>query len=192
MIARPTPITHIVASVVAAGLVLSGGCAASGPEPNGATSTQASPGPTTVTSPTTTGTRPVQPSAAQAMAAYQRGWDVTFQAISSRPPRVLPEIYELFTGEALSETLNGINRLIRQGHHVEGSMTTHPVLVSESATTVVLDDCAVENSIEYDNAGRVFDPADNVRFNYRVRIVKVQGIWKTADFDRRERVCTPA
>jgi hypothetical protein len=107
------------------------------------------------------------------------------------PPRQLPEVAELHTGEALSETVNVIASRERQGHRVQGAMVTHPVVVTASATEVVLDDCAIENSVEYDAAGAVVDTAQDSPFNYRVTVVNEDGSWKVANFDRRDEVCEP-
>ena len=123
------------------------------------------------------------------MTAYQASWDATFQA--TNPPGEIPAIRETHTGEALSETLNLIATKQRLGNRVEGSMQTHPVVVSSTETEVVLDDCAIENSVEYDAAGQVVDTAENAPYNYRVTVVNEQGAWKVADFERREEPCTP-
>lgn len=125
-----------------------------------------------------------------AVAAYQHSWDVKFQA--TNPPEQLPEIAETHTGEALSEAVNFVAEIERLGHRVEGSMQTHPVVVSATSTDVVLDDCAVENSVEYDAAGEVVDTADDAAWNYRVTVVNEGGTWKVADFERRDEPCEPA
>jgi hypothetical protein len=137
---------------------------------------------------TTETTEPPTPEEA-AVAAYQESWDVTF--LATNPPEELPEIRELLTGEALSETLTLINTLAREGQRLEGSMQTHPVVISATSTEVLLDDCAVENSVETDAAGTVVDTAEDALFNYRVRVVNEEGAWKVADFERREEPCEP-
>ncbi|HEX5947109.1 MAG TPA: hypothetical protein VFY82_12560, partial [Acidimicrobiales bacterium] len=66
------------------------------------------------------------------------------------------------------------------------------VVVSTTSTEVLLDDCAIENSVEYDAAGAVVDTAENAAYNYRVTMVNEDGTWKVADFERREEPCEPA
>jgi hypothetical protein len=126
---------------------------------------------------------------ALAIAAYDESWKATFRALD--PPQETPELSQLMTGEALGERLATITARKLDGHRVEGSMTTHPDVVSASTTEVVLDDCAVENSVEYDANGLVVDPADNVAYNYRVTVVNEGGAWKVSDFERRDEPCTP-
>jgi hypothetical protein len=125
----------------------------------------------------------------QAVAAYQASWDATFRSLN--PPVEQPEIAQLMTGEALTERRVGIVRRASQGHRVEGSMATHPVVVSATGRQVVLDDCAVERSVEYDAAGQVVEPTDGEVFNYRVTVVNEGGQWRVSDFERREEPCTP-
>jgi hypothetical protein len=137
----------------------------------------------------TTSTAPPTPEQ-QAVAAYEASWEATFRALN--PPTQLPEITELHTGEALSETVNLIATKQRLGHRVEGSTAPHPVIVSATSTEVLLDDCAIENSIEYDGAGAVVDTAEGAAYNYRVTVVNEEGVWKVADFERREEPCEPA
>ena len=108
-----------------------------------------------------------------AVAAYQASWDATFRALN--PPRVLPELSQLMTGDALSETTGEVTVMARKGHHVQGSMTTHPRVVSATATEVILDDCAVENSMEYDAANKPVDPANGVRTSFLVTVERVGG-----------------
>ncbi len=124
-----------------------------------------------------------------AVAAYQASWDATFRALN--PPRQLPELGRLMTGDALSETTNEIAIVARKGHHVTGSMTTHPRVVSATATEVILDDCTVENSMEYDAANKPVDPANGVRTSFRVTVDNVGGTWKVAHFERRNAPCDP-
>jgi len=125
-----------------------------------------------------------------AVAAYEASWEATFRAMN--PPTQLPEIAELHTGEALSETVNLIATKQRLGHRVEGSMAPHPVVVSVTSTEVLLDDCAIENSTEYDAAGAVVDTAEDAAYNYRITVVNEEGAWKVADFERQEEPCEPA
>jgi hypothetical protein len=126
---------------------------------------------------------------ALAVAAYNQSWDESFRALD--PPKETPELSQLMTGEALGERLASIMSRAMEGHRVDGSMATHPHVVSVSSTEVVLDDCAVENSVEYDAGGQVVDPAENVAYNYRVTVVNEGGAWKVSDFERREDPCTP-
>jgi hypothetical protein len=126
---------------------------------------------------------------ALAIAAYGESWKETFRALD--PPQETPELSQLMTGEALGERLATITTRKMEGHRVEGSMTTHPHVVSASSSKVVLDDCAVENSVEYDADGTVVDPADNVAYNYRVTVVNEGGTWKVSDFEKRDEPCTP-
>jgi hypothetical protein len=126
---------------------------------------------------------------ALAIAAYKQSWDESFRALD--PPQETPELSQLMTGEALGERLATIASRAMDGHRVEGSMTTHPHVVSATSSEVVLDDCAVENSVEYDANGQVVDPADNVAYNYRVTVVNESGTWKVSDFERRDEPCTP-
>jgi hypothetical protein len=126
---------------------------------------------------------------ALAIAAYDESWKATFRALD--PPEETPELSQLMTGEALGERLATITSRKLDGHRVDGSMTTHPHVVSASSTKVVLDDCAVENSVEYDANNQVVDPADNVAYNYRVTVINEDGSWKVSDFERRDEPCTP-
>jgi outer membrane protein assembly factor BamA len=71
-------------------------------------------------------------------------------------------------------------------------MTTHPRVVSATATEVILEDCTVENSMEYDAANKPVDPANGVRTSFRVTVDNVGGTWKVAHFDRRSAPCDPA
>lgn len=138
---------------------------------------------------TTTTTEPPTPEEL-AVAVYHESWEVTFRALD--PPEQLPGISETLTGVARSEIVNLVAEKARLGHRIEGSMAPHPVVVSATDTEVVLDDCAVENSVEYDNAGTVVDTAEDVAFNYRVTVVNEDGTWKVAEFERREEPCEPA
>lgn len=138
---------------------------------------------------TTTTTEPPTPEQL-AIAAYHESWDVTFRALD--PPRQLPEINETLTGVALSETVNLVAEKARLGHRIEGSIAPHPVVVSATDAEVVLDDCAIENSVEYDGAGAVVDTAEDAAFNFRVTVVNEGGAWKVAQFERREEPCEPA
>jgi hypothetical protein len=133
-------------------------------------------------------TQPDSPEAL-AVAAYNDSWAESFRALD--PPQETPELGQLMTGEALGERLATITTRAMEGHRVEGSMVTHPHVVSASSTEVVLDDCAVENSVEYDADGQVVDPADNVTYNYRVTVVNEGGAWKVSDFELRDEPCTP-
>jgi hypothetical protein len=125
-----------------------------------------------------------------AMAAYQESWDATFEALD--PPRRLPKLEELLTGEALSETLDIIDSRAERGTRVEGSLETHPTVVSSSPDAVVLDDCGVENSTEYNSDGEVVDMADNAAYSYRVLVVQDGSSWKAAEINRRQEFCEPA
>jgi hypothetical protein len=136
----------------------------------------------------TDGTAPDSPEAL-AIAAYQESWDESFRALN--PPQETPALSELMTGEALGERLASITSRKIEGHRVEGSMTTHPHVVRATSQEVVLDDCAVENSVEYDADGAVVDPAESVANNYQVTIVNEDGTWKVSDFERRDEPCTP-
>jgi hypothetical protein len=127
----------------------------------------------------------------QAVAAYEQSWDATFSSTASDPPEVAPEIEDLMTGEALSETLNHINTLAREGRRVEGSIETHPQVASVTSSEVILEDCAVENSVAYEPGGEAGNRADGVAFNYKVTVVNEGGTWKVADFELREETCTP-
>lgn len=138
---------------------------------------------------TTTTTEPRTPGGL-AIAAYHESWEVTFRALD--PPEQLPEIAETHTGAALSETVNLVAEKARLGHRVEGSMAPHPVVVSATDTEVLLDDCAIENSVEYDGGGAVVDTAEDAAYNYRVTVVNEGGTWKVARFERREEPCAPA
>lgn len=124
-----------------------------------------------------------------AVAAYQTSWEVSLQALD--PPQELPELFDVMTGEALSERLNGIHNRARLGHYIQGTVETHPAVVSATASEVLLDDCAVENSVEYDADGEVVDPAEDVHANYRVTVVLEDDVWKVADFERRDEACVP-
>ncbi len=124
-----------------------------------------------------------------AVAAYNASWDATFRALD--PPRQLPELATLMTGDALSETSTQIAEQARERHYTQGSMQTHPKVVSATATEVIIDDCTVENSVEYDATGKAVDPAENVRTSFRVTVDKVDGTWKVAHFDRRDVPCDP-
>lgn len=126
-----------------------------------------------------------------AVAAYRESWAATFRALDPPDPES-PDIAETLTGEALSETVNIVATRERLGHRVEGAIEPHPVVVSATATEVLLDDCAIENSVEYDGAGAVVDTADDATFNYRVTVVNEDGAWKVAKFERREEPCEPA
>lgn len=132
-----------------------------------------------------------EPSAEErhAMAAYQKSWDVTFEALD--PPRELPKLEELLTGEALAETLDIIESRADRGTRVDGSLETHPIVVSSSPDEVVLDDCGVENSTEYSSDGEVVDMADDAAYSYRVLVVRDGGSWKAAEIDRRQEFCEP-
>lgn len=133
-----------------------------------------------------------EPSAGErhAMVAYQESWDATFEALD--PPRTLPKLDELLTGEALSETLDIIESRAERGTRVEGSLETHPTVVSSSPDAVVLDDCGVENSTEYNADGEVVDMADNAAYSYRVLVVHDDSSWKAAEINRRQEFCEPA
>jgi hypothetical protein len=122
-----------------------------------------------------------------AMAAYQASWDATFGSLD--PAQELPEVAETMTGDALSETRNLIGEKARLGHRIEGSMQTSPVVVSAGESEVLLDDCAVETSVEYDAGGAVVDTAEGTSFNYRVTVVNEEGAWKVSQFERREEPC---
>ena len=124
-----------------------------------------------------------------AMAAYQKSWDVTFEALD--PPRELPKLEQLLTGDALAETLDIIESRADRGTRVEGSLETHPTVVSSSSDEVVLDDCGVENSTEYNSDGEVVDMADGAAYSYRVLVVNDGGSWKAAEIDRRQEYCEP-
>ncbi|HET6952050.1 MAG TPA: hypothetical protein VFI47_16835 [Acidimicrobiales bacterium] len=143
---------------------------------------------TTEAEDSTTTTAPPTPEELAA-AAYQASWDATFRALN--PAQETEELRQLLTGEALSETLNIVNGIARDGHRVEGSVKTSTSVVSVTGTQVVLDDCAVENSVEYDGAGQVVDPAENVTTHYTVTVVNEGGTWKVSDFERLEEPCTP-
>lgn len=135
---------------------------------------------------TTTTTSPPTPEQA-AVAAYQASWDATFRSLD--PAQEDAEVAETMTGDALAETRNLIGTKARLGHRVEGSMQTSPVVVSAGETEVLLDDCAVENSIEYDADGAVVDTAEGSSFNYRVTVVNEEGVWKVSHFERRDEPC---
>ncbi len=134
----------------------------------------------------TTTTAPPRPEDA-ATAAYQASWDATFRSLD--PVQEDPEVAETMTGDALSEVRNLIGMKARLGHRIEGTMRTSPVVVSAGESEVLLDDCAVENSVEYDAGGAVVDTAEGTSFNYRVTVVNEEGAWKVSQFERREEPC---
>lgn len=173
----------VVAAALALGMVACGGDDGGDDEAEAGNETSSAP-----SSETTTSTAPSTPEEL-AVAAYQASWDATFRAMN--PPTQIPEIAELHTGEALSETVNLIATKQRVGNRIEGSMEPHPEVVSATSTEVLLDDCAVENSVEYDAAGAVVDTAENAAYNYRVTLVNEDGTWKVSDFELREEPCTP-
>ena len=123
------------------------------------------------------------------MEAYQESWDATFEALD--PPRELPKLEELLTGEALDETLAIIESRAERGTRVEGSLETHPTVVSSSSAEVVLDDCGVENSTEYNSDGEVVDMADDAAYSYRVRVINDGSSWKAAVINRKQELCEP-
>jgi hypothetical protein len=124
-----------------------------------------------------------------AIAAYDESWDVTFRALN--PAQETPELGQVLTGAALGDRLAGITDRAIVGHRVEGSVETHPHVVSANASEVVLDDCAVENSVEYDAHGQVVVPTDNLVSHYRVTVVNEGGTWKVSEIESREDACTP-
>lgn len=135
---------------------------------------------------TTTTTEPPTPEEL-AVAAYRAHWEATMRAMD--PPTELPEIAETTTGQALSERLNGINRRARLGHRVEGTVEVDPQVVSVTGSEILLDDCAVENSVEYDANGGVVDTAEDAAYGWRVTMVDEDGTWKVAMFEQREEAC---
>jgi hypothetical protein len=150
--------------------------------------TEASDEPTETTDGTGETTTTAAPTPEEAaMAAYQASWDATFGSLD--PAQELPEVAETMTGAALSETRNLIGEKARLGHRIEGSMQTSPVVVSAGESEVLLDDCAVESSVEYDAGGAVVDTAEGMSFNYRVTVVNEEGAWKVSQFERREEPC---
>jgi hypothetical protein len=146
--------------------------------------------PTTTAKPTTTTTAAPQGPRAEAVAAYKASWAASFRALD--PPKVTPDISRLMTGDALDERVTSIATRERSGSRLQGSVQTHPQVVSASARQVIIDDCAVENSTEYDRSGAVIDKTENSVTNFRVTVVREGNAWKVSHFDRREAPCTPA
>lgn len=151
-------------------------------------------GATTTAGPTTTAktatTAAPQGPREQAVAAYNASWVASFKALD--PPKVTPEIGRLMTGDALDERVTSIATRARTGNRLRGSMQTHPRVVSASASEVVIDDCTVENSTEYDRNGAVVESTKGAVTNFRVTVVREGSAWKVSHFDRREAPCTPA
>jgi hypothetical protein len=151
--------------------------------------TTATAGPTTTAKATATTAAPQGPRE-QAVAAYNASWVASFKALD--PPKVTPEIGKLMTGDALDERVTSIATRARTGNRLRGSMQTHPEVVSASASQVVIDDCTVENSTEYDRNGAVVESTRGAVTNFRVTVVREGSAWKVSHFDRREAPCTPA
>ncbi|HKE73029.1 MAG TPA: hypothetical protein VKB57_05415 [Acidimicrobiales bacterium] len=157
---------------------------------DGGKGTTTTAGPTTTAKSTATTTGAPQGPREQAVAAYNASWVASFKALD--PPKVTPEIGKLMTGDALDERVTSIATRARTGNRLRGSMQTHPKVVSASATQVVIDDCTVENSTEYDRNGAVVESTKGAVTNFRVTVVREGSAWKVSHFDRREAPCTPA
>lgn len=149
--------------------------------------TDASSGSTTTTSTTAA---PSSDPATLAKAAYQKSWDVSFAASNPANPDH-PGLAEVLTGTALEDARTFINGLVRKGGRVEGRMEAHSKVVSENSSQVVLDECSVEHSTEYDGNGAVVDTAEGSVFHYTVTVVNEGGTWKVATFVRLEDTCVP-
>jgi hypothetical protein len=199
MTSRTRALTGAVAALVIVALVALASCGGDGSDRTGgdgkdgegggkATTTTAGPTDSTPQGPTTTAAAPGPRE--QAVAAYNASWVASFKALD--PPKVTPDISRLMTGDALAERVTSISTRERTGNRLEGSVQTHPRVVSASASQVVIDDCTVENSTEYDRNGAVVDTTKDAITNFRVTVVREGSAWKVSHFDRREAPCTPA
>jgi hypothetical protein len=125
-----------------------------------------------------------------AIAAYVASWEATARSLG--PAQEVPELAQTTTGEALTEKRSLIAATARNGHRFEGGVEPHPEVLSESETEVLLSDCAVENSVEYDDGGAVVDTAENAVTSWRVTVVNERGRWKVSDFEQQEGQCNPS
>ena len=196
MTVRTRALTATAVALVVLAFVALAGCGGDGADKDGGgggryggkSTTSAKPA-TTGAGGTTTTAAPRGPRA-EAVAAYNASWVASFKALD--PPKVTPEIGRLMTGDALDERVTSIATRQRTGNRLTGSVQTHPQVVSASATQVVIDDCTVEDSTEYDRNGAVVDTTKGAITNFRVTVVREGGAWKVSHFDRREAPCTPA
>lgn len=196
MTVRTRALTATAVALVALAFVALAGCGGDGADKAGAGGGRNGGKSTTSAEPATTGAGGATTTAAprgpraEAVAAYNASWVASFKALD--PPRVTPEIGRLMTGDALDERVTSIATRQRTGNRLTGSVQTHPQVVSASAAQVVIDDCTVEDSTEYDRNGAVVDTTRGAITNFRVTVVREGGGWKVSHFDRREAPCTPA
>jgi hypothetical protein len=179
----------VVALVAVAACGGDGGGSGQAGGKDGTTTTTAAKATTTAPAGPTTTAAPEGPRE-QALAAYNASWVATFTALD--PPRVTPDIGKFLTGDARDERVTTIATRQRTGNRITGSVQTHPRVVSATAGQVVLDDCTVENSTEFDRNGAVVDTTKGAITNFRVTVVREGSAWKVSHFDRREAPCTPA
>jgi hypothetical protein len=152
--------------------------------------TRASDPPSVAPSSAPASSAPVTPEAL-AIAAYQRSWEVEFAALNPPNPQD-PRLGEVFTGKALQSITDIIVRFKQDGRYAVGYMETHPRIVSVTPDKVVLSDCTVEHSTEYDQVtGAIRDQGPYPPRSREIEVVNQSGTWRVSVIRTPPQPCTP-
>jgi len=165
-----------VATVVVAGMVLAS-CAGSGGSADASHPTTTDAKPTTLSAPTTT--TALASTAAAVLNAYRAGWAAFEHALADANPED-PELAATMVPPQLTGVRANLTADRQQGMVGRGSFALHPKVVSLSATTARVVDCAYSTSVlVYAKTGKPvppLTPPENDGVNSE--LILTGGAWK--------------
>lgn len=178
-----------VAAAVAAGLVLAA-CGGANGSADASHSTTGDARPTTTVRPETTTTIP--PAAAAVLKAYRAGWASFEHALADANPNA-PDLAASMVPPQLTGVRANLTADRQRGMVGRGTFTLHPRVVSLSATTATVVDCAYSTSVlVYAQTGKPVPPItppenDGVRST----LILTGGTWKVYKQTVTDGKCVP-
>lgn len=126
-----------------------------------------------------------------AIAAYERGWEVEFEALNPPNPQH-PAIGEVFTGEAAQYIIGVIVTAQNSGLYSTGSMETNPLPISVTAEKVHIRDCATEYSETYHmGTNELVEAGPYPPRTREAEVINQDGTWRVSVLRTTEEPCTP-
>lgn len=175
------------ACAVAAGLVMAS-CGGRGSSVSPPTTTDAEPSVTSTSAPTTT----PGPATRAVLQAYRAGWAAFEHALADANPED-PELAATMVPPQLTGVRANLTVDRQQGMVGRGSFTLHPKVVSLSATTATVVDCAYSTSVlVYANTGKPVPPITSPENDgVSSQLILTGGVWKVYKQTVTDGKCAP-
>jgi len=129
------------------------------------------------------------------VAAYRAHWAAWYTAVQVADSNV-PAIGATTTGDLLAHTRQELDAMRTSGERVKAEAGLTPidsrqtrVVQFSSATSAVIVDCYIDNTIRYDAAGHAIGDTQPTFFSATATMVVEQGTWKVANLQLRKNGC---